>query len=114
LLDRGDVFGSQNPKDGTIFASPPVGRHAREGCVVLNNLSKEIRECFRHAEDCAQQAADQTDPQLKQDFLDLEQHWLFLARSYECTEQLTHLTDETKRQLDNLPIGRRPAADKSR
>jgi hypothetical protein len=103
LLHRGDVFGSQNPKDGTIFASPPVGRHPREGCVVLNNLSKEIRECFRHAEDCAQQAAAQTDPQLKQDFLDLEQHWLFLACSYECTEQLTDLTDETKRQVDNLP-----------
>jgi hypothetical protein len=29
------------------------------------------------------------DPKLKQDFLDWEQRWLFLARSYEFNQRLT-------------------------
>jgi hypothetical protein len=70
---------------------------------VLNNLSKEIRECYRHAEDCALKAIAHTDAQLKQSFLDLEQRWLFLARSYEFSERLTDLSNETKRQADKLP-----------
>ena len=55
---------------------------------MLNNLSKEIFECYRHAEDCALKATARTDAQQKRDFLDLEQRWLFLARSYEFTEKL--------------------------
>jgi hypothetical protein len=66
---------------------------------MLNNLSEQIRECLRHAEDCAEQAAAQSDPQLKQDFLDTERRWLFLARSYEFTDRLTDLCDENKRRL---------------
>jgi hypothetical protein len=69
---------------------------------VLNNLSEEIRECYRHAEDCALKAIAHADLQLKQDFLDLEQRWLFLARSYEFSERLTNLSDETKWQM---PLG---------
>jgi hypothetical protein len=67
------------------------------GRVVLNNLSEEIRECYRHAEDCARKATAHTDPQTKADFLELEQRWLFLARSYEFTERLTDFSDEAKR-----------------
>jgi hypothetical protein len=80
-----------------------VSRVPRAGRVVLNNLSKEIRECYRHAEDCALKAIAHTDAQLKQSFLDLEQRWLFLARSYEFSERLTDLSNETKRQADKLP-----------
>jgi hypothetical protein len=47
---------------------------------MLNNLSKQIRECLDHAENCARQAAAQTDPKLKEDFLDMERHWLVLAQ----------------------------------
>jgi hemerythrin-like domain-containing protein len=75
----------------------------RAGRVVLNNLRKEIRECYRHAEDCALKAIAHADAQPKQDFLDLEQRWLFLARSYELSERLTSLCDETKRRVDELP-----------
>jgi hypothetical protein len=67
---------------------------------MLNNLSEQIRECLRHAEDCARKAAAQTDPKLKEDFLDMERRWLFLARSYEVTEQLTDFSAETKRQVN--------------
>jgi hypothetical protein len=49
---------------------------------MLNNLSEQIRECLGHAEDCARRAGAQTDPKSKEDFLDMERRWLFLARSY--------------------------------
>ena len=70
---------------------------------MLRNLGEEIRECLQHAEDCARKASAQTCPQLKQDFLDLEVRWLFLARSYEFTERLTDFSGETKRNVDKLP-----------
>jgi hypothetical protein len=70
---------------------------------MLRNLSEEIRECYRHAEDCARQAAAQTCPNLKQNFLDMERRWMSLARSYEFTEQLTDFSSEAKRKSDKLP-----------
>jgi hypothetical protein len=70
---------------------------------VLNNLSGNIRECLQHAEDCARKAAAQIDPKVKQDFLDLEQRWLSLARSYEFTERISDFSNETKRNLGKLP-----------
>lgn len=82
------------------IALPPVWLSER---VMLTNVSEEIRECYRHAEDCARQAAAQTDPNLKKDFLLLEERWLCLARSYEFGERLTHFANEAKRKLDNLP-----------
>ena len=54
-----------------------------------NNLNEEVCECLQHAENCARQAATETDLKLKEDFLALERSWLSLARSYEFTERLT-------------------------
>ena len=69
---------------------------------MLNNLSEQIRECLQHAEDCARQAAAQTDQKLKQNFLDKERRWLMLAQSYDFTHRLSDLSDETNRRADNL------------
>ena len=66
---------------------------------MLNNVSEQIRECLQHAEDCARQAAAQTDQKLKQDFLDKERRWLMLAQSYDFTGDFS---DEAKRKADNL------------
>ena len=68
---------------------------------MLNNVSEQIRESLRHAEDCARQAAAQTGPNLKKDFLDMERRWLFLARSYEFTERITDFSAVTKRQANH-------------
>ena len=57
-----------------------------------NNLSEQIRDCYRHAQDCARKAAKQTDPNLKQDFLVIERRWRFLA-----AQHLTDFSDEKKR-----------------
>jgi hypothetical protein len=35
------------------------------------NVSEEIRDCYKHAENCARQAAAQTDPELRENFLAL-------------------------------------------
>ena len=63
---------------------------------MLDNLSDKIRECHRHAADCERQASLQTDPGLRQDFLDTAEHWLKLAQSYEFSEQLQRFTFKPK------------------
>jgi hypothetical protein len=67
---------------------------------MLNDLSEQIRECVQHAEDCARQAAAQTCPKLKGDFLDMERRWLFLARSYEFSERVATFSAEINRQAE--------------
>jgi hypothetical protein len=69
---------------------------------MLENVSKQARECYAHAEYCARKAADQTDPQLKQDYLELERHWLTLARSFEFGERLTQFSINNQQNLDQL------------
>jgi hypothetical protein len=64
---------------------------------MLNNLNEENREWRQQAAQCARQADAQTDPKVKQQFLELEQLWLTLARSYEFTESRADFSNETKR-----------------
>jgi hypothetical protein len=40
------------------------------------------------SEDCRRRAVVQADPELREDFLELERRWLKLARSYELAERL--------------------------
>ena len=54
---------------------------------MLQNLNKQIHTCLRNAEECANLAKIQGDPNLGRDFLDFERRWLRLARSYGCSEQ---------------------------
>ena len=65
---------------------------------MLKNLSEEIRECYWHAEDCARKAAAQTEPKRKENFLELERRWRYLARSWEFAD----FSDEAKRKADEL------------
>jgi len=53
---------------------------------MLETLNDHIRECLRHAEDCLQEAASQTDPKLRRDYLIIGGCWLKL--SYELSDQL--------------------------
>jgi hypothetical protein len=43
-------------------------------------LNNQVRECLRHAEDCMQKAAVQTDPKLRRDYLIIGACWLKLIR----------------------------------
>jgi PAS domain S-box-containing protein len=55
---------------------------------MLQNLSKQVRNCLEHAEECGQRAKVERDPALARDFLDMERRWLTLARSYQFGESL--------------------------
>jgi hypothetical protein len=53
-------------------------------------LTKEIEDCQAHAAHCARQARDAACPNIRADFLSLEQNWLQLARSYEIAQQFVN------------------------
>ena len=63
-----------------------------------DNLTQEIRECLRHAEECAREAAELPDGSVfRQDFLELQNRWLELARSIEFGEQLDSFTKKPRK-----------------
>ena len=67
--------------------------------VVLKNLTEEIRECLRHAEECAREAAELPDgSSFRQDFLELQNRWLELVRSIEFGEQLDVFTKSIRKR----------------
>jgi hypothetical protein len=70
---------------------------------MLEKLSDQIRDCYAHAAECARKAAAQTDPQLKQDFLDMERRWITLAKSYELSERLDDFSDKAGRRVGRSP-----------
>jgi hypothetical protein len=48
--------------------------------------------------ECREKAELAKDPLEKEDFLDLERRWLFLARSYEFTQRLQDFGNEAARK----------------
>ena len=74
-----------------MFAA--AGRHAGviEGSALRNGLRENIRDCYRHAEFCRGRAKEQSDPLLRQDFVDCERRWLLLARGNELAERIEAL-----------------------
>jgi hypothetical protein len=59
------------------------------GAVMLQNLSEEIRECLRNAEECRRLSKIALSASAIEDYLEMELRWLHLARSYEFTERLS-------------------------
>jgi len=76
-------------------ALPPVNEEAR---AMLQNLSEEIRECLRRAEECKRLSKTATSPSAIEDYLNMEHRWLTLARSYEFAERLLKFTIGASRQ----------------
>jgi len=60
---------------------------------MLQNLSEEIRECLRHAEHCKQLSKTALTPPAIKGYLEMEQRWLALARSYDFTERLSRFVE---------------------
>jgi hypothetical protein len=59
---------------------------------VLQNLSEKIRESLLRAEDCKRLSKTALTPSAIKDYLDMEQRWLNLARSYEFAERVSRFT----------------------
>jgi two-component sensor histidine kinase/PAS domain-containing protein len=56
---------------------------------MLQRVSEQISSCFDRAAEARRNAEATGDPARKSEFLEMENHWLFLARSYQFTEGLT-------------------------
>jgi hypothetical protein len=76
---------------------------------MLENLNGQVRECLRRAEESAERAKREQNPTLKRDFLEMEERWLKLARSYQFLERLGSFTNynnakrtELSRRLEQL------------
>jgi hypothetical protein len=72
---------------------------------MLQNLSEEIRECLRRAEECKRLSKTALIPSAIKDYLDMEQRWLDLARSYEFTERLSRFTKPFRNRKQQKPMG---------
>ena len=55
---------------------------------MLQNLSNDIRHCYRNAAECRRLAELAFNETERADFLRIERRWLYLANSYELTERL--------------------------
>jgi hypothetical protein len=89
-------------------AERPVALPRAGARVMLQDLSDEIRECYRLAEDCRRRADGATDRVTKQYYLAMEQRWLGLARSYDFAEQLSRFTEPfaKRKRTTARPSGR--------
>jgi hypothetical protein len=65
---------------------------------MLQTLDSEIRECCRHAAECNRSADQSRDSLTKQDFLDMERRWLYLAHSDEFAERLSKFSELSSRR----------------
>jgi hypothetical protein len=65
---------------------------------MLQKLTGEIAECYRHASE-ARERANAADAASQEDFHDMERRWLSLAHSYELAERISNFTDEVKRRF---------------
>jgi enoyl-CoA hydratase/carnithine racemase len=68
---------------------------------MLQNLSEEIRECLRRAEECRRLYKTALSASVIQDYLEMEQRWLALARSYDFTERLSRFVEPFSRKTNN-------------
>lgn len=71
---------------------------------MLQQLSEQVRECHRHAADAKAQADAAVDPALRRSYTDLEDRWLFLARSYAFTESLEDFIDQRPQRKDRVSV----------
>jgi hypothetical protein len=67
---------------------------------MLSNLSEQVRDCLRHAEERAYRAKIEPDAALTRDYIEMERRWLALARSCQFSEQLEEFSAHNKKRQD--------------
>jgi hypothetical protein len=67
---------------------------------MLQRLSEQVQECYQRAHGAKLRADATDDPTLKADFLEMEKHWLTLARSYQFSERLFELAKDPMTRRD--------------
>jgi hypothetical protein len=76
---------------------PEVSRYS-----AMLRLSEQVRECLRHADDCAERAKREPNPDIKREFLEIENRWLKQACSYELLEHLALFTTHNNQNRAEL------------
>jgi PAS domain S-box-containing protein len=76
----------------------------RPEIVMLQQLSEQVRACLRRAAEAKAQADAIADLALKESYADLEDRWLFLARSYMFTESLQDFVNQGPRKKERPPV----------
>jgi two-component sensor histidine kinase/PAS domain-containing protein len=71
---------------------------------MLQQLTEQVRESLRLAADARARADETTEPGLKKSYSDLEDRWLFLARSYMFTESLQDFVDQGAASKERPPV----------
>ena len=87
-----------------LMPRPPRSRVTKLGAATLQQLGDRISTCQERAEQCREAAASEVDERVRQQLLDVEQHWQQLAESYQYVESLERLL------LDQRPLP--PEVDK--
>ena len=64
---------------------------------MLNSLSKQISHCYFRATECREHAARCVSPADREFYIEREEAWLTLARSYEFQERLNRMVGELGR-----------------
>ena len=67
---------------------------------MLNNLSQQVRDCLRRAEESACRAKIEPNLAVARDYIEMERRWLSLARSYQFSEQLQTFSAHNKTRQD--------------
>jgi len=67
---------------------------------MLNDLSRQIAHCHFRAIECKERAACSVCPADRRFYVEREQAWLTLARSYEFQERMTRIVNELKRKAE--------------
>jgi hypothetical protein len=65
---------------------------------MLDNLSRQIAHCYFRAIECRERAACSASPADRRFYVEREQAWLTLARSYEFQERIGRMVNELKRK----------------
>ena len=82
------------------------GMSEAPGRSAMYPMSIQVRECRKYAQQCGQIAKNQSDPQLRLSYLEMQSRWLSLASSYEFSERLELLSSiEMKNKEARSVIG---------
>jgi len=67
---------------------------------MLDGLSRQIAHCYFRATECRERAGRSVSPADRRFYVEREQAWLTLARSYELQERIGRMVNELKRKAE--------------
>ena len=86
------AIGREEP-DRFSRARDRASRVLQYGSSVLHKVSENVAYCYARASECRAKAADALNQAARQEYLDMDHRWLYLARSYELTDRIVDFTN---------------------